>query len=98
MEQKMTFKLIEKLSFLVVTSILAMSTAAYAGTSFVADRDDIEDLCFDEDGRFEMSYAYDDKGVQYGPTWTCNAERIKVECRDGVCRMFQITNHTPDVG
>lgn len=84
--------LTKTLTILVAICGLALTTGnALAQTTFSADRDGIEELCYEEEGRFQVSWVYDDKGVQFGPVWTCDAERIKIECRDGACRLFQIT-------
>ncbi len=67
---------------------LAMSgaTAIAAEETFTADPAQIETMCEDADGRFILSWAYDDKGTQWGRLYICDAPEFKVTCQDNLCR------------
>lgn len=87
----MYLKVLQISSIAIIAAGLALPISnAAAEDTFTADREEIERLCEEADGRFEAPWAYDDKSVQYGRQWTCEAAEIKITCQGGVCRFATV--------
>lgn len=46
----------------------------------------LQKACTEGGGRFELSWAYDDQGVQWGRIMSCSTELGHITCQDNICR------------
>ena len=46
----------------------------------------LQKACTEVGGRFELSWAYDDQGVQWGRVVSCSTELGQITCQDNICR------------
>ena len=60
--------------------------AVHAGNEAVPGLAAMQKACTDSGGRFELSWAYDDQGVQWGRVVSCSTESGHITCQDNICR------------
>jgi len=71
---------------LIATAMAGSFVSASAEETWTAEQAEIESTCQEFDGRFTISWAYDDKGVQWGQLWICDAPEVKITCQETLCR------------
>ena len=62
------------------------STAAYAESNTALQHAALRKACTDQGGRFELSWIYNDQGLQWGKVLSCATSAGYVTCQGNVCR------------
>lgn len=62
------------------------SGAAYSDNSTAVRQADMRKVCIEHGGRFERSWLYNDRGVQWGEVLSCATRAGSVTCKENVCR------------
>lgn len=74
-----------------VAVVMGVSGAVTAGTAH-ADTETapghaaLQQACSEGGGRFELSWAYDDRGVRWGRVVSCSTDVGYITCQDNICR------------
>ncbi len=61
-------------------------STAHAGQGPALQHLALHKACTRQGGRFELSWAYNDRGVQWGPVLSCSTGAGAITCRDNLCR------------
>lgn len=65
---------------------LVVPGVVHAGNEATPRLAALQKACIEGGGRFELSWAYDDQGVQWGRVVSCSTELGHITCQDNICR------------
>ena len=64
----------------------SMSGSALAENDAASKQAALRDACVQQDGRFEISWLYNDQGVKWGKVMSCSTKANMITCQGNVCK------------
>ncbi len=64
----------------------SISSAAFAEDNMALKEIALRQACTEYDGRFELSWRYNDQGVRWGRIMSCTTKTSIITCQGNVCR------------
>ena len=69
--------------------LMALSGALRAEDAHPGSREAFVAACAEREGRFEITWLYNDQGIKWGEVVSCTTETRIVACQSGVCRTLR---------